>query len=115
LSSTTGCNALREWSSSSCTSSTSSSSSTAAAIYGSFGSVLNHPLLLPLSSTPCRQRRSLFPDYFVYSGKQAASTPSNRSFFCTCDCRGGHLCCVPSSPMHSTGLAILAHASPWRP
>jgi hypothetical protein len=39
-----------------------------------------------------RQHRHLFPDYFVYSGKQASSTSFAPPFFYACDRRGGHLC-----------------------
>jgi hypothetical protein len=41
---------------------------------------------------PHRQRCRLFPDYFVYSGKQATSTSFAPSFFCACDRRGGLIC-----------------------
>jgi hypothetical protein len=72
-----------------------SSSSTAAATHGLSGPAIDCPP--PLSDSfrlaqPHRQGRHLFPDYFIYSGKQAASTSSAPSFFCACDHRGGLLC-----------------------
>ena len=70
------------------------SSSTAVATHGSSDlavdcpSTISDPLCL---AQPHRQHRRLFPDNFIYSGKQAASPYSTLSFFCACDRRGGLL------------------------
>ena len=70
------------------------SSSTAVATHGSSDLAVDCPSTISDSlclAQPHRQHRRLFPDNFIYSGKQAASPYSTLSFFCACDRRGGLL------------------------